>query len=76
MIIGFNLIFNFFCLVGFSSQLDGKECVWSAIDYSTEESGRRTFRAQFSSAAAALEFQSIFSEVLKSILKQKNYYFN
>ena len=58
-------------------QLAGKECVWSAIDYSTEESGRRTFRAQFSSAAAALEFQSIFSEVrdrklLKSIFSEQN----
>nr|CAG4642549.1 EOG090X078K [Evadne anonyx] len=43
-------------------KVDGKECVWSAIDYSAEESVHRTFRAQFASINAALEFQSIFAE--------------
>jgi len=43
-------------------KVDGKECVWSAIDYSAEESAHRTFRAQFASVNAALEFQSIFAE--------------
>lgn len=43
-------------------KVDGKECVWSAIDYSSEHSVHRTFRAQFSSTDAALEFQSMFVE--------------
>lgn len=53
-----------------SFQVDGKECVWSAIDYSSEESARRTFRSQFASTDAALEFQSTFAEV-----NHNNYFF-
>lgn len=44
-------------------KVDGKECIWSAIDYSLEQSAHRTFRAQFSSTDAALEFQAMFDEV-------------
>jgi len=58
--------FQYLCdnVVAIETQLkvDGKECVWSAIDYSAEETVHRTFRAQFASVNAALEFQSMFAE--------------
>ena len=47
-------------------QIEGKEGVWSAIDYSSDNPVSRTFRAQFSSNHAALEFQAVFNEVISS----------
>jgi hypothetical protein len=44
-------------------QVNKKDCLWSPMDFSTDEPVRRHFRAQFSSEQAAIEFQKIVQEV-------------
>ena len=52
-------------------QIEGKEGVWSATDYSSDDLVSRTFCAHFSSNHDALEFQAVFKEVIYKI----NYFF-
>ncbi|XP_011144790.2 E3 SUMO-protein ligase RanBP2 [Harpegnathos saltator] len=47
-------------------QVEGKECIWSGIDYALEPPVRRVLRAVFSSLQAAQEMQKFFEEGLVS----------
>ncbi|CAC5400281.1 RANBP2 [Mytilus coruscus] len=42
--------------------LNYKDCLWSPIDFSTDEPVRRHFKAKFNSQQAAQEFQKVFEE--------------
>lgn len=46
-------------------KVDGKECIWSGIDYALEPPVRRILRAIFSSMQAAQEMHTFFEDVSK-----------
>lgn len=50
--------------------MEGKECIWSGIDYALEPAMRRVLRAVFSSVQAAQEMYGFFEEVSKALLKE------
>ncbi|XP_012218383.1 E3 SUMO-protein ligase RanBP2 [Linepithema humile] len=47
-------------------QVEGKECIWSGIDYASEPPVRRVLRAVFSSIEAAQEMHTFYEDALDS----------
>lgn len=48
-------------------KVNGKECIWTAIDYALTPSKKRTLRATFSSVHVAQEMYKHFQEVGKNL---------
>lgn len=49
--------------------MEGKECIWSGIDYALEPAVRRVLKAVFSSIQAAQEIHTFFEDVSKASRK-------
>lgn len=50
--------------------MEGKECIWSGIDYALEPPVRRGLKAVFSSIQAAQEIHTFFEDVSKLSLHE------
>jgi len=46
--------------------VEGKECIWSGIDYALDPPVRRVLRAVFSSVQAAQQMHTFFEDVSKA----------
>jgi len=58
----------------FIAKVEGKECIWSGIDYALEPPVRRVLRAVFSSVQAAQEMHTFFEDVSKVQLRDSCIY--
>jgi len=59
----FAISYSLFSLI--FTKVEGKECIWSGIDYALDPPERRVLRAVFSSIQAAQQMHTFFEDVSK-----------
>ncbi|XP_031847905.1 E3 SUMO-protein ligase RanBP2 [Nomia melanderi] len=57
-----HIVSNTIIRVNTQMQVDGKECIWTAVDYALEPEAKRTLKAVFSSVQASQEMYKCFQQ--------------